>query len=239
MGKSGGIGLTCKPLTAIVLKSLPLWGRVESWRSSEGPISSSPSSNRACDFPAHGFPIIFGQRLSPLSLALWYSLLQSSRTLPEFIACAISCPSLLQKHDESIAPSLSQSFAALRSKRYYGQLRLPNRPEGISFPYIPPLLSSTAPARVSRATPPDFPCVSPLLPRKPTSPFWQFSLRPVSQPSPNVHRVGNSTFNYEATYRFACAATRRFARLPEGAFVRELCASGYPPHLPPATWANC
>jgi hypothetical protein len=129
-----------------------------------------------------------------LSLALWYSLLQSSRTLPEFIACAISCPSLLQKYDESIAPSLSQSFAALRSKRYYGQLRLPNRPEGISFPYILPLLPSTAPTRVSRATPPDFPCVSPLLPRKPTSPFWQFSLRPVSQPSPNVHRVGNSFF---------------------------------------------
>ena len=167
-------------------------GRVESWRSSEGPISSSPSSNRACDFLAHGFPIIFGQRLSLLSLALWYSLLQSSRTLPEFIACAISCPSLLQKYDESIAPSLSQSFAALRSKRYYGQLRLPNRPKGISFPYILPLLSSTAPTRVSRATPPDFSCVSPLLPRKPTNPFWQFSLRPVSQPSPNVHRVGNS-----------------------------------------------
>ena len=64
-------------------------------------------------------------------------------------------------------------------------------------------------------------------------------LGPVSQPSPNVHRVGNSTLNYEATYRFACAATRRFARLPKGAFVRELCASGYPSHLPPAMWANC
>jgi glycosyltransferase involved in cell wall biosynthesis len=31
-----------------------------------------------------------------------------------------------------------------------------------------------------------------------------------------------------ATSSFACAATRRFARLPKGAFVRELSASGYP-----------
>jgi hypothetical protein len=102
---------------------------------------------------------------------------------------------------------------SLEYKRYYGQLRLPYRPKGTSFPYIPPFLSCTLPARASRATPHDFPCVSPLLPREPTDPFWQFSLRPVSQPSPNVHRVGNSSLNYEATYRFACAATRRFARL--------------------------
>jgi hypothetical protein len=27
--------------------------------------------------------------------------------------------------------------------------------------------------------------------------------------------------------------------ITEGAFVRELSASGYPSHLPPATWANC
>ena len=111
--------------------------------------------------------------------------------------------------------------------------------KGTSSPYIPPFMSCTLPARASRATPHDFPCVSPLLPREPTDPFWQFSLRPVSQPSPNVHRVGNSALNYEATYRFARAATRRFARLPEGAFVRELCASDYSPHLPPATWTNC
>src|SRR4030043_75220 len=83
--------------------------------------------------------------------------------------------------------------------------------KGTSFTYIPPLLSCIAPARVSRATPHDFPCVSPLLPRKPTDPFWQFSLRPVSQPSPSDHRVGNSIPSLEATYRFACAATRRFA----------------------------
>ena len=93
--------------------------------------------------------------------------------------------------------------------------------------------------RVSRAAPFGFPCVSPLLPRKPTCRLWQFSSGQVFQPSPSDHWVGNSTLSYEATYRFACAATRRFARLPKGAFVRELCASGYPPHLPPATWANC
>jgi hypothetical protein len=64
-------------------------------------------------------------------------------------------------------------------------------------------------------------------------------LRSASQPSPSDQRVGNSILSHEATCRFACAATRRFARLPEGAFVRELCGSGYPSHLPPATWANC
>jgi hypothetical protein len=79
----------------------------------------------------------------------------------------------------------------------------------------------------------------PCYPGSPPIRSWQFSLRPVSQPSPNVHRVGNSTLNYEATSRFACAATRRFARLPEGAFVRELIASDYSSHLPLATWANC
>jgi hypothetical protein len=36
----------------------------------------------------------------------------------------------------------------------------------------------------------------------------------------------------------ASAATRRFARLPYGAFVRKLSVSGYPLHLPQATWAN-
>ena len=43
---------------------------------------------------------------------------------------------------------------------------------------------------------------------------------------------------FEATSGFAIAATRRFARLPYGAFVRELNASGYPLHLPQATWVN-
>ena len=38
--------------------------------------------------------------------------------------------------------------------------------------------------------------------------------------------------------RFTHTATRRFARLPKEAFVRELNASGYPLHLPQATWAN-
>jgi len=47
-----------------------------------------------------------------------------------------------------------------------------------------------------------------------------------------------SIVNFEATSRFACAATRRFAQLPLGAFVRKLSASGYPLHLPQATWAN-
>src|SRR5208283_5492388 len=38
--------------------------------------------------------------------------------------------------------------------------------------------------------------------------------------------------NNEATYRFAFAATRRFAGPTKWAVVRELNASGYPLHLP-------
>ncbi len=45
--------------------------------------------------------------------------------------------------------------------------------------------------RVSRAAPFGFPCVSPLLPRKPTCRLWQFSSGQVFQPSPSDHRVGN------------------------------------------------
>ena len=81
---------------------------------------------------------------------------------------------------------------SLRSNRYYGQLRFPCRPGKISSPYIHPLPPCTAPARASRATPHDFPCVSPLLPRESICRFWQFSLGQTFQPSPPDHRVGNS-----------------------------------------------
>src|SRR5512137_598717 len=118
---------------------------------------------------------------------------------------------------------------SLRSKRYYGQLRLPYRPDGISFPYIHPLLSCAASARASRATSYGLPCVSPLLPRESTCRFWQFSLGQVLRPSSANQRVGNSSFfTYEATSKFAFATTRRLAQLPYGTFVRELSASGYP-----------
>ena len=84
---------------------------------------------------------------------------------------------------------------SLRSYRYYGQLRLPYRPDGISFPYIHPLLSRTASARTSRATSYGLPCVSPLLPRESTCRFWQFSLRQVLRPSSVNQRVDNSNFS--------------------------------------------
>ena len=84
---------------------------------------------------------------------------------------------------------------SLRSKRYYGQLRLPYRPDGISFPYIHPLLSWAASARASRATSYGLPCVSPLIPRESTCRFWQFSLGQVLRPSSVNQRVGNSNFS--------------------------------------------
>jgi hypothetical protein len=60
---------------------------------------------------------------------------------------------------------------SLESHRYYGQLRFPYGPNGTSSPYIHPLLPCPAPLRASRATPYDFPCVSPLLPREPAYRF--------------------------------------------------------------------
>ena len=128
---------------------------------------------------------------------------------------------------------------SLEFKRYYGQLRFPYGPNGTSFPYIQSLLPCTAPIRASRATPHDFPCVSPLLPRKPICRFWQFSLGQMHWLSPPDKRVSDFTLVFEATFRFACAATRRFARPTSWAFVREPCVSGYPSHLPPADMANC
>src|SRR3990170_5599886 len=75
-----------------------------------------------------------------------------------------------------------------------------------------PITAETS-VRVSRAAPSGFPCVSPLLPRKPTCRFRQFSLGQVLQPSPSDHRVGNFNQVTRLQYRFAFAATRRFARL--------------------------
>ena len=88
-------------------------------------------------------------------------------------------------------PSL-KVLLSLRFNRYYGQLRFPYRPSEISSPYIHSLPSCIASARASRAIPHDLPCVSPLLPREFICRFWQFSSGQMSQPSPNVHRVGNS-----------------------------------------------
>jgi len=58
------------------------------------------------------------------------------------------------------------------------------------------------------------------------------------RPSPLEDGVGNSIVCFEATSGFAYAATRRFAQLPFGAFVKKLSASGYPLHPLQATWVN-
>ena len=57
---------------------------------------------------------------------------------------AISFPSLLQKHDEGIAPSLSQSYVVFEIQTVqYGQLRLPCRPSEIFR--VEPLVAQSAP----------------------------------------------------------------------------------------------
>ena len=129
---------------------------------------------------------------------------------------------------------------SLGFKRYCGQLRLPCRPSGISSPYIHSLLSCTASERASRAIPHGFPCVSPLLPRKSHLSVLAVFVRTDVSAFPLRPRGRQLHFlNYEATFRFARAATRRFARPTELAFVKELRVSGYPSPLLQATWANC
>jgi len=129
---------------------------------------------------------------------------------------------------------------SLGFKRYYGQLRLPSRPSEISSPYIHPLLSCIASERASRAIPHGFPCVSPLLPRKSHLSVLAVFVRTDVSAFPLRPRGRQLHFlNYEATFRFARAATRRFARPTEWAFVKELRVLGYPSHLLQATWANC
>jgi hypothetical protein len=51
-----------------------------------------------------------------------------------------------------------------------------------------------------------------------------------------VSAIANAA--YSSIMDAANAATRRLARLPYGTVVRKLSASGYPSHLPQATWAN-
>jgi len=80
---------------------------------------------------------------------------------------AISSPSLLRKRDESIAPSLSQSYVVFEIQTVqYGQLRLPHRPSGTSFPYIHSLPSEGVDTGLPYLLSHGFPCVSPLLPRE-------------------------------------------------------------------------
>jgi hypothetical protein len=160
--------------------------------------------------------IRLSDHLLPEAFALaWPSGIVSSE-VPEswsFQHYAISYPSLLRKPMKALPLPSPKVVLSLRSKRYYGQLRLPYRPNGISYPYIHLLPPCMASVRASRATPHGFSCVSPLLPRKSICRFWQFSLGQTFQPSPPDHRVGNSIHIHEATHRFASAATRRFARL--------------------------
>jgi len=83
-------------------------GRVGNWRSSRGSISSSPHQNRACDFLAHGFPIIFFQRLSQTCLPSGIVPLKFSNLSGVSSLNGNLLSSLLQKLDESIAPSSSR-----------------------------------------------------------------------------------------------------------------------------------
>ena len=91
---------------------------------------------------------------------------------------------------------------------------------------------SAASHRVSRAPSHGFSCVSPLPPRKPVCRFSVVIVRTDIAAFPQRPQGRRLRLNNEATYRFAFAATRRFAGPTQWAVVRELNASGYPLHLP-------
>ncbi len=85
-----------------------------------------------------------------------------------------------------------------------------------------------------------FLCVPPLSPRESHLSVTVVKVRIDASAFPFVGQ-GRQLYlcRHEATPRFAHAAAHKFAQLPFGAFVRKLRASGYPLHLPQATWANC
>ena len=129
-------------------------------------------------FPEYGFPIIFFQRLS--QSPAWPSGIVSSEITENFSGVfsisAISIPSFLQKHDKGIAPSLLQGYVVLAIPTVLRATPTPlQTSQNFGFPYIYELPYCMAFVRVSRATPYGFLCVSPLLPRKSTYRFWQFS----------------------------------------------------------------
>ena len=124
-------------------------------------------------------------------------------------------PSFLQKHDEGIAPSLSQGYVVLEILSVLWATPTPLQTHwNFGLPYIHQLLFAHSirkglpcyptwlPLRVTPATPGVHP------------PFMAvfFRIRCSSLP---LLTTGSATpsLSHEATYRFAFAATRRFARL--------------------------
>jgi len=76
-------------------------------------LSPAPLIKPDVRFPEYGFPIIFFQGLS---LSLGLPVIASTGVIEIFrvnSVAAISFSSLLQKHGEGIAPSLSQGYVVL------------------------------------------------------------------------------------------------------------------------------
>ncbi len=171
--------------------------RVESWRSGCELYLQFPLINPYVRFSR----IRLSDHLLPVAFPTpaWPSGIVSSEVPGSFLefpaSTAISFLPLFRNMMKAVSLPSPKVVLPLRSDRYYGQLRLPCRPDGISFPYIHPLLSCTASVRASRATSYGLPCVSPLIPRESTCRFWQFSLGQVLQPSSVNQRVGNSSFS--------------------------------------------
>jgi len=93
-------------------------------------------------------------------LAFWYSSLRGFRDTMEFTALtAISFLPLFGNTMKALPLPSPKVMLSLRFYRYYGQLPLPCRPDGISSSYIHPLLSCAAFVRASRATSYGLPCV--------------------------------------------------------------------------------
>jgi hypothetical protein len=148
--------------------------RVESWRSGAHALSAAPPRRTV-----HAvFPHTTLQSSSSSGIPLaWLSGIAPTEypgTCGVDSVAAISFPSLLQKHDEGIAPSRSQGYVVLEIQTvYYEQLRLPCRPGETSFPlYSPVAVLHSIDKGLPRSLSYDFPCVPPLLPQESIYRLW-------------------------------------------------------------------
>ena len=141
--------------------------RVENWRSNLRLYLQFPLVKPDSRFSR----IRLSNHLLPEAFAFaWHSGIVSSGDpgiTGVYSVAAISFPSLLRKHDEGIAPSLSQSYVVFEIVSVqYEQLRLPYQPDRISFPYIHQLPSEGIGTGLPCSLSYGFPCMPPLSPRE-------------------------------------------------------------------------
>ena len=146
------------------------YSRVESWRSSWVLYLQLPLLKPDVRFSR----IRLSNHLLPEAFAFtWPSSIASTWVLEIFgvnSVTAISFPSLLQKHDEGIAPFLSQSYVVLEIQAVLWATPTPFSTQWNFVSLYPPVAASAASTRVSRVH--SRIAAPPLLPRKFIYRFW-------------------------------------------------------------------